>query len=159
MTAALRVTWTLEGPGWAGCSVEDHRGRVDLVASDITEAPEDLLNAVARIVAGATESRAQFEAEPTAYRWIFYREGEDVWIRILELREGGHHDAKGTEVWSGSSDIDSLACAVVRCFDEVALTYGVSGYRGKWGEHFPSTELEALRGIWHSRRSSDGVRG
>lgn len=29
-----------------------------------------------RLVAGETETRAQFEAEPTACRWIFYREGE-----------------------------------------------------------------------------------
>jgi hypothetical protein len=73
---------------------------VDLVASYITAAPEDLLNAVARVVADATESRAQFEAEPTAFRWIFYREGEDVWVRILGPRGGSYHESKGTEIWS-----------------------------------------------------------
>jgi hypothetical protein len=45
---------------------------------------------VSQLVAGESETRAQFDAEPTAYRWIFYRHGDDVWIRILErgLRAG-----------------------------------------------------------------------
>ncbi|MFD9541119.1 hypothetical protein [Streptomyces sp. NPDC060022] len=151
MTADLRITWTLDGHGWADCVVEAPQTRGELTASYITGAPEDLLTAVARLVAGETETRAQFEAEPTAYRWVFYREGDDVWIRVLELPDGSHHDNRGTEVWSGQTDVDRLARAVIRCFDEVARTYGESAYRGKWGEHFPRAELEALRRLWHSR--------
>ncbi|MER6393139.1 hypothetical protein ABT236_32335 [Streptomyces sp. NPDC001523] len=104
---------------------------------------------MARLVGGETETRVQFEAEPTAYRWIFHREGESSWIRVLELRNGGDHDNRGTEIWSSQLSTDQLARAVIRCFDEVARTYGESGYRGKWGEHFPRTELEALRRLRH----------
>jgi hypothetical protein len=43
-----------------------------------TNASEDLLTAVARLGAGEAETRAQFEAEPTAYRWIFHRQADDV---------------------------------------------------------------------------------
>ncbi|MFD0034332.1 hypothetical protein ACWGDS_41835 [Streptomyces sp. NPDC055059] len=147
------MTWTLSGHGWADCTVEDHQARAGLAASYITSAPEDFLAALARLVAGETESRAQFEAEPTAYRWIFYRAGKDIWIRVLELRHGRDHDNKGTEIWSSQLDIDHLVRAAIRCFDEVARSYGESGYRGKWGEHFPRTELEALRHLWHAHRS------
>ncbi|WP_371237997.1 hypothetical protein [Streptomyces pimonensis] len=35
--------------------------------------------------------------EPAAYRRIFYRKGGDVWIRVLELRDGSRHDNRGTE--------------------------------------------------------------
>ncbi|MFI5802069.1 hypothetical protein [Streptomyces sp. NPDC051561] len=91
MTSGMRITWSLAGPGWADCTLEDPQAKVELTASYITSAPEEFLTAVARLVAGETETRAQFEAEPTAYRWIFYRD------------------------------------------------------RGKWGEHFPRTELESLR--------------
>ncbi|MFC9842801.1 hypothetical protein ACFWFF_21085 [Streptomyces sp. NPDC060223] len=106
---------------------------------------------MARLVAGETETRAQFEAEPTAYRWVFYREGDDIWIRVLELRNGRDHDNKGTEIWSSQLGIDQLARAVIRCFDQVVRSYGESGYRAKWGEHFPRTELEALRHLWRGR--------
>ncbi|MFJ9245444.1 hypothetical protein [Streptomyces sp. NPDC101776] len=152
MTSGLRITWTLGSHGWADCTLDDHRAKAELTASHITHAPEEFLTAVARLVAGETETRAQFEAEPTAYRWIFYREGEDIWIRVLELRHGGDHDTKGTEIWSGQLGLDQLARAAIRCFDEVARTYGESGYRGKWGEHFPRTELEALRHLWRTHR-------
>ncbi|MER7407821.1 hypothetical protein ABT373_36420 [Streptomyces sp. NPDC000070] len=152
MTSGIRITWTLGAHGWADCTLEDRHARAELTASYITTAPEEFLTAVARLVAGETETRAQFEAEPTAYRWIFHREGEDAWIRVLELRHGHDHDNRGTEVWSSQLDIDQLVRAVIRCFDEVAQTYGESGYRGKWGEHFPRTELEALRRLWRTHQ-------
>ncbi|MGJ5875859.1 NUDIX domain-containing protein [Streptomyces griseiscabiei] len=148
----MRITWVLGTHGWADCALEDQHAKVELTASHITSAPEEFLTAVARLLAGAAESRVQFEAEPTAYRWIFYREGDDIWIRVLELRDGSDHDNRGTEIWSSQLGINALARAVIRCFDEVAQTYGESGYRGKWGEHFPRAELEALRRLWRARR-------
>ncbi|MGW4731397.1 hypothetical protein ACWEQC_19905 [Streptomyces shenzhenensis] len=157
MTSDMRITWTLAGSGWADCTLEDSPAKAELTASYITSAPEELLTAVARLVAGETETRVQFEAEPTAYRWIFYREGEDIWIRVLELRDGSDHDNRGTEIWSSQLGIDQFARSVIRCFDEVAQTYGESGYRGKWGEHFPRTELEALRRLWHAHNRSDNT--
>ncbi|WP_369214098.1 hypothetical protein [Streptomyces flavofungini] len=155
MTSGIRITWTLTGSGWADCTLEGHQEKAELTASYITSAPEDLLTAVARLVAGETETRAQVEAEPTAYRWIFYREGTDTWTRVLELRDSSEHDNRGTEIWSCQLGIDQLARAVIRCFDEVAQTYGESGYRGKWGEHFPRAELEALRRLWHAHRRNE----
>lgn len=151
--ADLQLVWTLSGHGWADCKVADARAEAEIIASYITNAPEDLLTAVARLVAGEAETRAQFEAEPTAFRWIFYRADDDVWIRLLELPDGSKHDNVGTEIWSSQQNIDVVARAVIRCFDEVAEKYDVSGYRGKWGEHFPRTELEALRSLWRTHRS------
>ncbi|MFF9195043.1 hypothetical protein ACF09L_07540 [Streptomyces sp. NPDC014779] len=153
MTSDFRITWRLTGPGWADCTLEDHRAKAELTASCISSAPEEFLTAVARLVAGEAETRAQFEAEPTAYRWIFHREGEHAWIRVLELRDGRDHDNRGVDVWSSPLGIHQLARAVIRCFDAVAQTYGESAYRGKWGEHFPRTELEALRRLWQTPTS------
>ncbi|MFE3881125.1 hypothetical protein ACFXPX_42920 [Kitasatospora sp. NPDC059146] len=97
--ADLRLVWTLNGPGWADCSIADGQADTEVTASYITNAPEDLLTAVARLVGGEAETRAQFEAEPTAFRWIFYRAGDDVWIRLLQLPDGAKHDNAGTEIW------------------------------------------------------------
>lgn len=151
----MRITWTLGGHGWADCTVEDHQAKAELRASYITDAPEDLLTAVTKLVSGEAEARTQFEAEPTAYRWIFYRQADDTWIRLLELRHSSDHDNKGTEIWSSQLHIDVLTRAVIRCFDEVAQTYGESGYRGKWCEHFPRAELESLRSLWAAQRRGD----
>ncbi|WP_329191760.1 MULTISPECIES: hypothetical protein [unclassified Streptomyces] len=149
------MSWTLDGHGWATCIVADQQAKVELTASPITNAPEEFLTAVARLVSGGTGTRAQFEAEPTAFRWIFHRQGNDVWIRLLELGRGSDHDSKGAEIWSSQFHVEALARAVIRCFDEVAETYDESGYRGKWGEHFPRSELEALRRLWNAHRHED----
>ncbi|MGW3012078.1 hypothetical protein ACWC9R_25080 [Streptomyces sp. NPDC001219] len=150
----LRLTWVLSGRGWVNCIVSDNHAEAEVTASYLTTAPEDLLTTVTRLIVGETECRAQFEAEPTAFRWIFYREGSHVWIRLLELAHGREHDNAGAEIWSTQQDLDVVARAVIRCFDEVVNEYGVSAYRGKWGDHFPRTELEALRAAWNAHRVS-----
>ncbi|MFB7707499.1 MULTISPECIES: hypothetical protein [unclassified Streptomyces] len=71
---------------------------------------------------------------------------------MLELADGGEYDNAGTEIWSSQQHVDTVAQAVIRCFDDVARKHGESGYRGKGGEHFPRSELEALRRIWRERQ-------
>ncbi|MFC5204332.1 hypothetical protein [Streptomyces kaempferi] len=66
MTPGIRITWTLGAHGWADCTLEDHHAKAELTASYITSAAEEFLTAVAWLVAGETETRVQFEAEPTA---------------------------------------------------------------------------------------------
>lgn len=61
----LRLAWTLSGFGWVDCTIADRELEAVVVASYITAAPEDLLTAVARLVAGESEIRVEFEAEPT----------------------------------------------------------------------------------------------
>ncbi|WP_329184314.1 hypothetical protein [Streptomyces sp. NBC_01428] len=148
----LRLVWVLSGHGWADCTVSDDRAEVEVTVSYVTAGPEELLTAVTRLVVGETECRAQFEAEPTAFRWVFHREDTNVWIRLLELADGRDHDNRGTEIWSTQQTIDVVARTVIRCFDEIVREYGESTYRGKWGEHFPRTELEALRAAWREHR-------
>lgn len=150
--ARLRFVWVLSGRGWAKCVVSDDEAEAEVAASYITAAPEDLLTAVLRLIVGETQCRVQFEAEPTAFRWIFRREGTSVSIRLLELAHGNHRDNAGTEIWSTRQDIDVLARAVIHCFDEVLRKYGENAYRGRWHEDFPRAELEALRAAWRAYR-------
>lgn len=67
------------------------------------------------LLTGQVETRAQFEAEPTAYRWIFYRQDTTVWIRIVELRHGALHDNAGTELWSSWQPVDRLVRGKLPC--------------------------------------------
>ncbi|MFB6559607.1 hypothetical protein ACFCYH_12085 [Streptomyces sp. NPDC056400] len=58
MTTGMRMAWTLDVRSWATCTVEDRQTKVELTASYITNAPEELLTAVARLVSGETDTRA-----------------------------------------------------------------------------------------------------
>lgn len=147
----MTFTWTLAGAGWADCVVADETCQAQATASYIGDAPQCLLTAVARLILGEPQTRAQFEAEPTAFRWNFYREGEDVWIRLLELADRSRHDNAGTEIWSSQQTIDTLARAIIRGFDSVDHQHGESEYQDKWRRPFPRTELEVLRRAWRDR--------
>ncbi len=153
--ATMSLEWRLVGYGWADCTVADAENKVRVIASYITDAPEELLTAVARLVVGEAETRVQFEAEPTAFRWIFSRGGGDVWVRIVRLTNGDRPDKAGTEIWSSRQTVDSVARAVIRCFDEVAQRHGEGGYHGTWRSPFPRFELEALRTAWRNRPTTD----
>jgi hypothetical protein len=111
-----------------------------------------LLGAVTRLVLGADEARAEFEAEPTVYRWIFRRTGEDADIRLLLVADHKLPDEAGTIIWRSRQPVDVLARVVVRAFDAVATTHGEVGYEARWGRPFPRFELDALRTAWRRTR-------
>ena len=147
----MRITWTLTGVGWAEVRVGDERCETIVTASYLSGAPQDLLTAVTRIAAGSAEARTQFEAEPTAFRWIFTRDGDQVCIRVLELPDGDLQDSGGTEILSITQHVDTVVRAAVRCFDAVFSAYGEDGYELSWKSPFPRAELERLRSIWRER--------
>ncbi|MFJ3145382.1 hypothetical protein ACIPJM_23395 [Streptomyces halstedii] len=145
----ISFTWT---PGWAGsadCIISDGRSEGRVHASYISNAPEDLLNAVTRVVLGAHMVKAQFEGEPATRRWIFHRYGDFVDIDLLLLEDGQRPDSEGQVIWeSRRQSVDSLARAVIDGFDRVAQDPGEDVYRKKWLSPFPRTDLEDLRTAW-----------
>ncbi|MDX2941264.1 hypothetical protein [Streptomyces caniscabiei] len=66
--SSLAITWTLGSHGWASVKVADELGEAEALASYITDAPEEFLYAVARLVLGDEDTRAEFEGEPQVYR-------------------------------------------------------------------------------------------
>lgn len=149
--ASMSLRWTVVPKGWAVCAIADDQAAVDVPASRVRAGPVDLLTAVARVVLGYGEARAELEAEPTTFRWIFRPAGGTVDIQILELPDFHHPDGDGTQIWASRQPISTLARAVIRAFDDVASQHGDDGYRDIWGEPFPRTELEALRRAWRNR--------
>lgn len=147
----LRLRWLLTGPGWAQCVVGDDRAEVELRVSYLTPAPEELLVGITRLLLTETEVRVDFQAEPTVYRWTFHRADDQVSMRLLQLPGQDWPGRTEQEIWSTRQDLATVVRAVIRCFDDVLHTYGVSGYRGEWGDDFPGAELEALRSAWRAR--------
>lgn len=142
----LSFTWELRHKGWAFCSVGDDSGTVEAVASDITDGPEQLLRAVAQIVGSSTQARAEFEAEPTVFRWFFQRNDSDVEIRLVKATDYRVPADEGLLLWSSRQRVSDLARAVINAFDQVRQQIGYDGYIRQWGREFPEGELEDLRG-------------
>ncbi|MBD0671966.1 hypothetical protein [Streptomyces sp. CBMA156] len=145
----ISFQWTLGRAGSADCTISDGRSEGRAHASYISNAPEDLLNAVTRVVLGARMVRAQFEGEPGAHRWIFHRYDDFLDIDLLRMEDGQRPDSEGQVIWeSRRQGVDSLASTLIDGFDRVAQEPGEDVYRKRWLSPFPRTDLEDLRTAW-----------
>ncbi|MFH9547696.1 hypothetical protein [Streptomyces sp. NPDC017435] len=115
------------------------------MASYVTDGPEQFLNAIARLVLGDEDARAEFEGEPQVYRWLFHRDGCDVDIRLVRLDDRRAPDGPGVVLWSARHTVTALTRSAVRAFDRISHELGEESYESQWGRPFPQTELEALR--------------
>ena len=140
------MTWTLIHHGWAVCAITDGDSAVETVASYVTDSPEQLLIAVARLLLGEGQAEAEFEAEPTVFRWTFRRDGSSVAGQVDDV------------LWRGRRPLAAFARVVIRAFDDVAHEHGDDGYLAMWGRPFPRTELEALRRAWRADVDTDAQR-
>ncbi|CAM5707723.1 hypothetical protein [Streptomyces coeruleorubidus] len=160
--SSLAITWTLGSHGWAVVEVADDHGEAEAVASYLTDAPEQFLYAVARLIHGDEETRAELEAEPQVYRWFFGGDGSVVDIRLVLADGVQAPDSTGAVVWSGRHTITALARSAVRAFDRIDHEQGEEAYESQWGRPFPRTELEALRTALRSHQrvtaANDGQR-
>jgi hypothetical protein len=143
--AGLSFTWTLRYQGWAFCAICDDCGQAEAIASDITDGPEQLLRAVTAIAQGAGSSRAEFEGEPTAFRWFLRRDETSADIRLVKAADRDSPDSDGSVIWSGRHSVGSLARAILAGFDQAISDLGETAYRAQWGRPFPRSEVEALR--------------
>lgn len=143
--ASLTLTWTPHHHGWAFVNIADGHGEAEVFASYVTDAPGQLLSAITRLLRGDEDAGAEFEGEPQVYRWFFHRDGSDVGIRLVEVKDRRTPDGSGTVLWSGRHAVSALARVAVRAFDQVVHELGEEGYASRWGRPFPRSELEALR--------------
>ncbi|MGW5106670.1 hypothetical protein [Nocardia sp. NPDC004123] len=141
---SMSIDWELEDFGWANVRVSDENTDATAVASYVTGAPQYLLRAVTDIVRGLPQAHAEFEAEPTVYRWLFRRQGNEIDIRLLEVANYDLPDSSGTQLWHSCQTVWALAASVCICFRDVLRRYGFQGYLDRWGYPFPRSEVEAL---------------
>jgi hypothetical protein len=144
----VRLTWTIKHHGWALCSVEDEHTSAETFASYVTDGPEQLLRAVARVILHETHTKAKFEAEPTVYRWFFHRRADTVTVRLVEAAEWKTPEHEGSLLWQSEQPTTTLARTVLRAFDTVADDLGEAGYQTQWDRPFPRHELEGIRAAW-----------
>ncbi|MGW2783257.1 hypothetical protein ACWC3X_18725 [Streptomyces populi] len=125
--------------------MSDDQSEAEMSASRVSDGPEQFLYAVARLVLGDQDSRAEMEKEPEVHRWLFHREGTRVDVRLIRTDDDRAPDSAATLVWSGQHTIVALARSAVRAFDRIDHELGEEVYESRWGRSFPRTELEALR--------------
>lgn len=144
-------TWQVEEAGWALCTVDE----VSMAVSYLFDAPPELITAVCRLLEGADEQRVQLSDEPSAHRWWFTRDGDDVRMRIVRVRNMDLPDTTGEEVWWSVQPLAVVARAVIRAFDHVAWQFDDQTYLARWRRPFPRQELDVLRAMYRRSKQSD----
>lgn len=142
--ADMTMTWELAGTGWVRVHVSDNGNEAKAIASYLTEAPEDMLNAVASLRSGDATAQVFFEAEPNAYIWLFDRTDSNVRIRLVGRAYSDDPNSAETELWSTTQTLDHVTSTVIGAFEEVARQHGDDGYSKNWCRPFPHAELQAL---------------
>ncbi|MFE3758685.1 hypothetical protein ACFXO9_30655 [Nocardia tengchongensis] len=126
---SMSIHWQLEDFGWANVRVSDENMEATAVASYVTGAPQYLLRAVTDIVRGVPEARAEFEAEPTVYRWLFRRQGNEIDIRLLEV---ANYDLPTRQESNAGAAVKPSGRSPPRCVSASATSCDTMVFRDTW---------------------------
>lgn len=144
---AFEFSYSLTGAGWAKAVVSDGEHRATVTASYLTDVLRDLLDAVAEVAEGESESRCLWTEEPGEFRWILRRAHGDVEIQVIEFKEtySRASDLDGILRFRSTQPMGLVARRVANAAQDVLDSLGPHGYRDRWVEHpFPSDALEGL---------------
>jgi hypothetical protein len=136
----VSVEYNLVGRGWAECIVEIDQHQVRLTASYLSNALDDLLDAVTAIVQGASEATASFTEEPGEYRWRFRRISQGrISIQVIWFTQTfkNRPDSEGEIILDAECRMCTFAGAVLSGSQRVLATHGSKGYKAQWAHDFP----------------------
>ena len=146
---SVSVEYVLSGFGWAACTLDIDGHRIELSASYLSHALDDLLRAATSLVRGVEETSATFVEEPGEFRWLFRRVGIDrLALRIVRFPTwpAQKPDAAGDEVFDDECRLRGFAGAVLAAGQRLLQDQGVEGYRATWRNHdFPLDRLRQLQ--------------
>ncbi len=144
----IEINYCLEDAGWSTCDVTIGAHQAKLSASYLFDALGDLTRSVVDLKNGAVESMAQFAEEPGEYRWLFYRNDDQLRVLILSFydMEANEPDEKGQIILDAQCSFAAFTSALVRALEHILDEHGVEGYQAKWGEdEFPMDSYNKLR--------------
>jgi hypothetical protein len=132
---SLKFSYRLDGADWATAKLRVGKDRVTVLASGMSDAPEDLLDAVISLFYGATISWASWMEEPDYNRWLFVKYDE----RRLGLTVIHADDADPLLVREahtrlhGEVDLYALGEAIAAGMDTMLAAQTDAKYHKRWG--------------------------
>lgn len=118
-----------------------------ITGSYLSDAPADLIMAVALLFEGRSETVCSWQEEPGQYRWLFKREESVISIQVLwfDTAFSRKYNEDGMEVFSAGDELLRFSRKVLRAFHAISLKYTEEEYHQTWGYDFPAQELNRLK--------------
>lgn len=143
----LDISFELIGRGWVEATLSNGEKDVTINASYLSDAPNDLIIAVAVLLEGVKETTCSWQEEPGEYRWLLKREDDSVSIQVLLLKQSfsRQNNLSGQKIIVGQEDLDKFTQQIINEFDTIATKYTFNGYKNYWGYEFPINALNRLK--------------
>jgi hypothetical protein len=144
----VRFEFRLLGVGWAEGHITDGTNHATFTASYTTDALDDLLYAVWRLLEGDAETRCSWQDEPGESRWIMRRQGDDVSVRVLGYSDYSRKlpDESGQPLFETLQPTLEFARAVALGASRTLQRHGTEGYEFEWHRGpFPARTLELIQ--------------
>jgi len=146
----MRLRYILHDAGWATAIISCEDQTVEMTASYLHDALDDLASAVIGIVNGANEVTATFMNEPGEHQLVIRRQGEaNVSLEVRwydDWQSWGMGTSDYKVVLSCVTRLAHLRGQVLSALKGVLEEHGEVGYKERWGEHeFPLEQLRKLQ--------------
>jgi hypothetical protein len=151
----------MEGAGWLRARVESVDQSWTALASHLSDAPEDFLDAVLAMFYGASRSDAVWWEEPQAARpyeyihWIFRRHDDEVQVQVVGNNEQEWDATSGDTVFNATTGLSEFGRAVVAGVSAALSGLSDEDYREQWSPRSDRGEL--MRRLADIERAFDGV--
>jgi hypothetical protein len=145
---SLTVIYTLDGAGWASCTVTVGDARCEITASYLSDALGNLVATALATLAGHEPQTTSFDEEPGEFRWILEPISSNLRsLQILEFPQlwGDKPNSEGKEVFRAEVTPLDFGRAIHAAAEKVLEKHGADGYAKSWIQHqFPLEKFRSL---------------
>ena len=146
----MQTRLVLQADGWTGLRFSRGNERVEIQFSHVTDAPRQLLEALAALLRGAAEAEVVFLQEPGEVVLALKRlPGDLLHLKVFRGEDWGRADPSGPEpVFREKVPLPRFASQVLTEFDRVLREHGEAGYRQALRLYdFPTAAYNEVRAL------------
>jgi hypothetical protein len=147
----LAVSYHLLDHGWARVTLSSGEAALALSVSYITDALDELVEAVIKLLLGMEEASLRWRTEPGEYRVQFQARGDTVSVQVLERRT----PVRWADVLSAEGSLLHLGIQVRSALRQLRQTHGLEGYKTSWGREFPIEHQRRLEALIRQEKRRD----
>lgn len=147
---SMRFQYILHEAGWATAIISCAGQSVEMRASYLHDALDDLASATIAIVNGAHEVTVTFMDEPGEHQLVIRREAESNVALQVRWHDDWHNPGMGISDYnvllSCVTRLAHLRGQVLSALNRILEEHGEVGYKERWGNHeFPLEQLRKLQ--------------
>lgn len=143
----IHISCKFTGRGWIEATLLTEEKEVTIRATYFSDAPNDLIVAVALLLEGANETMCKWQEEPGEYRWIFKRDNNLVNIQVFQVEQSfsKKNNKSGIMVFADKEDLYLFTRQILNEFNTITFEFNSESYKNNWGYEFPLSALNRLK--------------